>query len=196
MIDPDKLNPVEQWIAEHSIRIFIAVAILMVVGAFFTLKLLVKQGETQSQVDALRPQVTRTIHAASVCNARALEREDASRACAGRLRIALVNCRSHPSCRAAFLATLNAPAAVRRGVVPSNPSTTGSQPAPPQGGAHKGETGKRTKRPSKTSQPPRPDEPPSPSADTAPGNSPENGHGIKACVNLAVSACVKADVGP
>jgi hypothetical protein len=194
MIDPDKLNPAEQWIAEHSIRIFIAVAAVMVVGALVTLKLVIEQGETQKQVDVLRPQVTRTIHAASVCNARALEREDASKACAQRLRIALVNCRSHPSCRAAFLA-LNYPLPARRGVVPPNPSPTGSQPAPPPGGAHHGGHSPRQKQSPKSSQPPAQAEPAPPPTDTTPGNSPENGHGLKACVDLVVSGCVKADVG-
>ena len=193
MIDQDKLNPVEQWIAERSIRIFIAVAVVMVAGALFTLKLVVEQSEVQKQVDVLRPQVTRIVHAASVCNARALERKGASEACAGRLRIALVNCRSHPSCRTALLAALHPPV-VPKGVAPSNPSTTGSQPAPPAGGAHKGGTGKGTKRPPKSSQPPAQAEPAPPPADTTPGNSPENGHGVKACVDLAVSACVKTNL--
>jgi len=194
MIDQDKLNRTEQWIAEHSIRIFAVVAVVMVAAALFTIRLVVEQGEVQEQVDVLRPKVTRVIRAASVCNAEALEREDASRACAGRLRIALINCRSHPSCRAAFLATLNVPTAARRGVVSSNPSETGSQPAPPPGGAHKGGRQPRQKRQPKSSSPPAQADPAPLPTDTTPGNSPESGHGVKACVDLAVSACAKAEL--
>lgn len=206
------LNPVEEWIAEHSIRIFVAVAVAMLVCGGFIFYSLDKQGSTQGQVNALKPQVTQVVHEAAICNSKVLYNRRASSDCARRIHIGLTNCRRHPRCRAAFLALLTYPPPARPGgVMPHSPSTAGQQPTP---GSHPGgHAGGHPKHSAPAKKPPKKHEvpapaPPPPAAPAAPPASPpppsEPGHsgehpgagkGVKTCVELVVSACVQAEVG-
>jgi hypothetical protein len=88
-----------------------------------------------------------------------------------------------------------------REVVPSTGNSPHSQPSPPSGG-HKG-TPRGTKQPPKSSAPPSHAKSPPGETDTqtptSPGNSgntPGAEHGVKACVEVAVSACIKAEALP
>ncbi len=111
------------------------------------------QISTQNQVDVLRPQVTEIVRAASACSGDTLNDRRASNACSARLRVALLNCRQHPSCRAAFLANLRPPTKgtpqIRRSGLQEGAAPAGDDTAPvegpagtgPQGGAGGGQDG-------------------------------------------------------
>lgn len=151
-----KLNKVEVWIAEHSIRIFAVVALLTLIGVGLFVYLFDKYGDEKKRVDVLERKVTRIVK-------------------------------------------------VREGTAPKgpgpegggaqNPSNAGQQPSPGKG--HQG-----GKKPPK-SPPPAPAPSPSPAPATpesapSPGNSgktPGAEKGVKACVNLAVSACAEVGLG-
>lgn len=158
------LSRIEIWIAEHSIRIFLTIAALMIAGAFLLYHNLSLETATRERVNVLQPQVTQVVRAANICAGEtALRKRLPSRRCAGRLRIALLNCRTHPSCRAALLAALQPPV-TPKGVMRQHPSKTGQQPAPGQPGA-------TTKRPPKAAaEPPVTAAPPaSPQPEVPPG---------------------------
>jgi hypothetical protein len=200
-----ELSLLESWIAEHSIRIFLLIAGIMLLGAGGILLTLLNQESTQHQVDVLKPQVTKIVRAANTCDANALTHKRASRDCATQMRIALVVCRRHPKCQAAFLATLQLPPRVSRGGGAQNPSNPGQQPGPGPEPGHSGHVhhAAQPKKPPKKHLPksvptlPAPAPPELPATPPAPGNSgntPGGEHGVKACVDVAVSACVKVEV--
>jgi hypothetical protein len=88
--------------------------------------------QANRSVSVLRPQVTQVLRTASVCNSRSLRFEKASEVCASRLRVALLNCRRHPSCLSEFEKATAGQAA---------PSVEGAEPgtedpgSPPPSGA-------------------------------------------------------------
>jgi hypothetical protein len=208
MRSPTELSPTEAWIAERSIRLFLVVAGLMLLGAAGILLILSNQESTQHQVDVLKPQVTKIVRAGNICDPASLTDHKRSKDCATLLRIALINCRRHPGCRVAFLATLRPPLRPSRGGGTQNPSPAGQPPGP---GSHPGHSGHTPPQPPAEKPPkeqlpppapppapaPAPPAPPEPPVSSSPGNSgntPGAGKGVKACVEIAVSACVK--VGP
>jgi hypothetical protein len=182
--EPKPLNRFEVWVSEHAGPVFVAVAaaIVLCAGAFFWVW--EKSGDTQDQVNVLRPQVTKINQA--VCDARSLESEAKARRCAERIRVGLVNCRRYDRCRAAFIAALTYPpparpdaASTAEGGGAQNPSTAGQQPAPGQpGGGDKGGGHDHGQRPGPKSPQPAPEAGPAPaSPDTGTGSSADPGQG-------------------
>jgi hypothetical protein len=119
---PKPLNRLEVWVAEHSAPIFGALAVLIIIGAGLVFYTFEKSGNTQDQVNVLRPEVT-TINRA-ICDARSLKSEKKARRCAERIRVGLVNCKRVERCRAAFLAVLTYPPPARA----TAPSSTELEP--------------------------------------------------------------------
>ncbi len=223
MTQPKPLNRFEVWISEHAAPVFGVLATLIVIGAgavFYTYQ---RSSDAQDQVNVLRPRVTMINRA--ICDARSLESESRARRCAERIRVGLVNCRRYDRCRAAFIAALTYPpparpdaASTAEGGGAQNPSTAGQQPAPgkPGGGDNGGGHG-HGQKPGPKSPQPAPEAEPAPAApDTGSGTgssaspeqgdepgdgddqgegSPPAGKGVKACVDLIVSACVDAGLG-
>lgn len=204
-----KLSHTEEWIAEHSIGIFAVVAILMVLGTYFGLRLLGAQERVQRDVNVLKPQVTRVSRA--ICDEQSLNHKGRAARCAARIRVGLVNCRRVERCRAALLAALTypPPTATLGGGGAQNPSPAGQQPEPGHtpGGQGKRDHGKHHRPPHGSPAPaPEPAQPPAaaapapeaqPSSPPAPGNSgetpaAEKSQGVHACVETTVSACLDA----
>lgn len=197
---------------------------LTIAGALLGIALLLLFGglaDTRKDVNRTNTQVTRVNKVvrqiAAACNDQALRVPAASDACARRLTVALLNCRNHPSCRAAFLANLRPP--VPKGVVHLNPSTAGQQPAPAPAGGHGGHThphhphshqAHHTNPPPSTS-PPAPESPPESPGNSgeAPGHTGENpgqsgapppgqsggNHGTEVCAGAVISACAEVGLG-
>jgi hypothetical protein len=128
------LNRFEIFASDHAPRIFVVVALLIVLGAGAVLWVFQRQGDTQRQVDVLKPQVTKIVRAAKVCSLDAARKSQESRDCALRLRVALVNCRQYPRCRAALLAILTYPPPARSTSTTSPSSTTATTTAPAEKG--------------------------------------------------------------
>lgn len=140
-----KLNTTEVWIAEHSIRIFLAIALLILVGSFFVVKIIVETSDTANQVKVLSPQVTRINRA--ICDKRSLEDQLRAARCAERIRLGLVNCRRVERCRAALLAAITYPPPARPrssalGGGDASAPTGSSQPGRHEGGSGGGEATK------------------------------------------------------
>jgi hypothetical protein len=127
-----ELNKIETWIAEHSIRIFLVIAALICVGAFFAVQAFVQSGQAAREVDVLKPQVTKIVRAAATCSAQTIKEKETSNACAARLRFALIVCRRSAQCRAALLAIVNYPPPAKP-VTSTSPSSTAAPN--PKGGA-------------------------------------------------------------
>jgi hypothetical protein len=184
---PVKINHFEVWVADHAVPVFAVVSVLMVLGAGAFLIVYHQAGEAQREVDILKPQVTKIVRAASVCDTKTIKELKGARACSGRLRFALTACRHDPQCRAAILAIVNYPSPARgegKEVVPQSPSSAGQQPGPGTQPGHQGHGGKPPKKPPKSPAPsPVPETPapiapqPAPPVDTAPGNSDEHSQG-------------------
>ncbi len=222
MTDPD-LNKIEMWIAEHSIRIFLVIAALLCVGAFFAVKASVRSVETAREVDVLKPQVTKIVHAAATCSAQTIKEKRTSNACAARLRFALVVCRRSARCRAALLAIVNYPppakstspsnttaTAPSKGVMPQQPSSHGHQQPGPSGGQHHegGQGAAPTPSPAPSPAPSGPPaHEPGPPAETPgkgpPGGTPPgqegkspSGVGVEVCALERTCVGVEADLPP
>lgn len=191
---PVKINSFEVWVADHAVPVFVVVATAIVLGAGGFLFEFQRQGDTQHEVDVLRPKVTKIVHAASVCNAKSIKRSRALEACASRLRFALVACRAEPRCRASLLAIVNYPPPARldahpalpneapgqKGGATQTPSNHGHQhPGPAKGPS--GDHHHATPAPSPIDATPAPAPAPTPSppaaGDTGPGNSGEHSQG-------------------
>jgi len=84
------------------------------------------------------------------------------------------------------LAPLNEPGLAGL-IAPSGPLVAPPAPSGSKTRARAPEGTKRAPRPHKVAPQPEP----APPTDTAPGNSPDNGHGVKACVNLVANPCVE-----
>lgn len=194
MKEQPQLNRVETWIAERSTRIFLVIACLMVLAAGFAIWQIARQNHFQEQVDVLRPQVTRIVRRVNACTKTALTQPARSRECARQLKIAFKSCSMYPACRAAVLSAVLSPASPPKGVVHQNPSHAGQQPKP---GSHPGSRHSSSQPPPSATEPAPASVPstPAPVPSPLPGNSgsaPAPDMGVKACVELAVSACVKA----
>lgn len=187
---------------------FTIILILLAVG-LYRAETAAQDAETAAKdVQGLRPRVAQIIESVEVCQAGASKAE--LRTCVRRIEVALRRCRQKPSCRAEFRAVLSPP----RGGGASQPSSTGGQQPGPRGG---GDTERRveatpgpTKVPPKSRKPrPRATSPLSPTGhDPAPtsapppppalpvpgkaGETPGADKGTKACVELILSACVRA----
>lgn len=173
--------------------------------------------DTRRDVDVIEPKVTQIIRSAAACQQGASRLD--LRSCVRRIEIALERCRQSAACRSEFKSLVRAvrrkpasrPLGSARGGGAQNPSTAGQQPEPGRKpGARGGQAGGgkqgavRQPRQPKPSDPPQPAPqpsssavpPPAPAPAPAPGNSGETPApevGVKACVDLIVSACVKAD---
>lgn len=180
---PD-LNPVEKWIAEHAIRIFLAIAVLMIVGAYFLTTTIVNQSNTQEDVNVLQPRVTRIVR--TVCGPRAFDDPVQARHCAGRLRAALLNCRQYTFCRTALvLAQVPPPRKAEPEKAESQPQhSAGGGGGDAQTPSHQGQQhggGGPHKKPPAPNPSPIPVTPapiaPAPVPEPAPGNSGEHSQG-------------------
>lgn len=203
-----ELNRVEVWVAEHAVPIFLVIAALIVVGAIAVFVTWEKQGNTADKVHVIAPQVTRINRA--ICDKRSLTHSIRAQACAERIRIGLVNCRHVARCRAAYLAlatypppakTVSPSSAATAGGGARNPSHAGQQPGPgEQPGHHQGGSnhGGHKKPPPEPTPAPSPAPAPTPAPVPSPGNSgdtPGADKGVKACVEVALSACAEVDLG-
>lgn len=172
---------------------------------------LVESIHTGRDVNVLRPQVTQIVQAAAACKPPVTTKRLAT--CVARIEAGLQACRLSPSCRKAFDEVLTAPKP-RKGVVHQTPTTAGQQPAPAPAGAkgevHGSHKHPPAKHPSGGQRNPKPAAPPPPVPPvTAPASSPSDAStpelpgnsgsgssstspGAKTCVEVDVSACVKA----
>lgn len=170
--------------------------------------------DVSNRVDVIHKDTTKLVHAANVCGNRSLSHPRRSRECANRLRNALLNCRRYSSCRSALLRTGEIASRHRKTVpgrseVRASPTPSleggGSQqpvrthagqkpsPAPVGGHAHPKESSPAPSEPKGTVE----SLPSAPSPTPLPGNSgggASSEHGVKQCVDVAVSACVKLEV--
>lgn len=217
MTEPE-LNKIETWIAEHSIRIFLVIAALICVGAFFAVKAFVQSGEAAREVDVLKPQVTKIVRAAATCSAQTIKEKETSNACAARLRFALVVCRRSAQCRAALLAIVNYPPPARstapssttatttapdsKGGATQQPSNHGHQPPGPVKGPHGGGDEEEAQETAPTPSPGASGGEAAPEGgqgQESPGNSAEGGSSSGADVEVcALERCVgaKVDLNP
>lgn len=200
-----KLNRVEVWTAEHSGPIFLVVAALIILGAGAVFWTYQKQGDTQGQVDVLKPQVTRVVKAAATCNEKSLRDLEQAEACAERIRIGLINCRRVEPCRAALLAAITYPPPARgatEGGDAQNPSTAGQQPPPGsnpggQGGPPRDHHTTESPEEAPPPEPSAPSEPvatPAPSEPAAPSTATPS-KGVEACLKPALDICVEVGLG-
>lgn len=183
-----QLNRIEVWILEHSIRLFlaIAVAILLAAGAF--LYLVDRQGSAEAQIEVLRPEVTKVFHAAILCEPRSLHHARESRSCARQLEIAFLNCRLYPSCRAILLAAVLTPGTPKE-VMPQHPSSAGQHPSP----GHAPGT-RKPPAPTAAAAAPTPAPPTLPNGKPFPGVGPPGGPpGLRACVG---TSCISVPLHP
>lgn len=134
MVDPN-LNKAEVWIAEHSVRILLAFAMIMIPAAIAFVFLIASQERTEQKIDVLRPQVTKIVRAANVCERSSLRNPRESRYCARRLEVAFLDCRLYASCRAVLLAAVLSPG---RPPAARTPSRHRHSPAPASGGKKSG----------------------------------------------------------
>lgn len=207
MTDPD-LNKIELWIAEHSIRIFLVIAALICVGAFFVVKTFVQSGEAAREVDVLKPQVTKIVRAAATCSAQTVKEKETSNACAARLRFALVVCRRSAKCRAALLAIVNYPPPAhadapssttlpdQEGGATQQPSNNGHQQPGPSGGQHHEggqEASPAPSEPKGGSEGDQGQESPGNGAQGSQGGSSSSGAGVEVCA--LERTCVGVEVG-
>lgn len=160
------LNKTEVWIAEHSIRILLACAAVILVGAYFVVSTFLESGETAHEVDVLKPQVTKIYAAAAACAPKTIAKEGGEARCSHLLTAALRNCRHVPECRAAFLAILTYPP-------PAKPTST--TPSGEEGGAIQQPSNHGHQPPGPGSQPGHGQEP-APTPSPAP-SAPEGGAG-------------------
>jgi hypothetical protein len=178
-VNPDaRLNKTEVWIAGHSIRIFLVIAALILVGAFFVVKTFLESGETAKKVKVIAPQVTRINRA--LCDERSLDDDKRARRCAERIRVGLVNCRRSTRCRAALLAAITYPPPARpaapEGGDSQSPPKAGQQPAPGQpGDGNKGAHHGHGSKPPKPSPAPTPAPAPETGSPAAPEHGDEDG---------------------
>lgn len=116
------MSKAETWIVEHSIRIFLVVAMALLLAGGVAIYLIAQQERTETKVERLEPKVTQIVRATKVCT-------HPSPRCAKLLEIAFESCRRYPSCRAAVLVAILKPIAAPEEVMPQ-PSHGGQQPSP------------------------------------------------------------------
>lgn len=206
----------EAWIAEHSIRIFLVIAVLILTGAYFVVSAFLKSGEAAHEVDVLKPQVTKIYAAAAACAPKTIARDGGEERCSRLLTVALRNCRQAPKCRAAFLAILTYPPPARstvpsstaatttapdsKGGATQQPSNHGHQPPGPgkgpRGGGDEGEAQETSPTPSPAPSAPEGGSGEAP-AQESPGNSAEGGSSSGADVEVCAleRTCVGIEVG-
>lgn len=176
--------------------------------------------DTRDQINIQRNKITKVIQSASVCNEESLKRKKRSAECAERLRIALVNCRFHPTCQRAWTEVALKPPSEHQ--KQANPPSTGegivaqggdSQPPGHEPGQQPGGGSPPNKTPGKNPPKKAPQPQPGPSAPVpAPSPAPEpepepskpgngnggessqgKGLGVELCVsNPLLPACVNA----
>jgi hypothetical protein len=215
------LNKLEVWVAEHAVPVFGVIALAIVIGAVAVFVTYQEQSDTAEHVKMLGPRVTRINKA--ICDKGSLKSGPRAQACAGRIRIGLINCRKVTRCRAALLAAITYPPPPRGATEPSpgssrdtggggaqNPSHAGQQPSPGHPGHHGGGNHPSGQEPAPTPSPspspaPSPSPVPSPSpmpekpGNGPPGGSPpghsggSSGPGVELCV--LEHTCVGADLG-
>jgi len=153
----------------------------------------------QERIDVVHTETTKLVQAANVCTQKSLSSPRLSRECADRLRTALLNCRRYPGCRQALLAVYGAPVRPQSQPVGAQGEQVNTAASPNE--VHKG-GGSRSPGHSHPGQkpggakppPPAPSSPPEPETPEQPGHSGKGRsgeNGVDACVELAVSACVK-----
>jgi len=161
-----KLNRAEVWIADHALPIFGAVALAIVAGAVAIFLVFLNQGAVESQVNVLKPQVTRVNKA--ICDKQSLDHSARAHRCAERIRVGLINCRRSSACRAAYLALATFPPPARDHTATS--PATSSEPSSTAGDTGGGDA---HQQPSNHGhQQPSPGEGQNPPAGAAPGASP------------------------
>lgn len=201
-----ELNKVEVWVAERAVPIFVALAVLIALGAGAVFYTYSKQGATQRQVDVLQPQVTQIVKAAATCDEKSLHHRGQSKLCAERIRIGLLNCRRVPSCRAALLAAIAGPPPHRIDAQPAlptkgssssgggdafQPSNHGHQHPGPAPGPSPSPSPSPAPAPSPAPSPSPPAESPGNGAQGSPGGGSSSGAGVEVC---ALERCVGAEV--
>lgn len=212
------VNRIELWIAEHARPIFLVLAALIVLAGAAVIVTYQKSGDTQHQVDVLKPQVTKIVRAAATCSAQTVKEKKTSNACAARLRFALVVCRRSARCRAALLAIVNYPPPARGAteVSPGSAGDTGGGDAlqppsshghqPPGPGSQPGHQGNGQGKGQEPSPAPSPGpsappaHEPGPPAETpgkgppaSPGGGSSSGVGVEVCV--LERTCVGVEAG-
>lgn len=210
MTDPKPLNKFEIWVAERSAPIFVTILVLIAIGVGATFWIWHKQGDTQAQVNVLKPQVTKVSKA--ICDQESLRHPNRARSCAERIRVGLVNCRKVERCRAAFLAIATYPPPARstapssttaitttpdqEGGATQQPSNHGHQQPGPSGGQHHEggqEASPAPSEPEGGSEAGQGQESPGNGAQGSPGGSSPSGVGVEVCA--LERTCVGIEVG-